>query len=271
MTRTPARFLLLAALLAAHASSAVAAAAFADQTVQVRRISITDWLAAQTKSVVGMQGRESSKPNSPLGEIVYIDYAGQNVADAGLSYGFTASGGATVRTLTDGSGEVLVDLSFSNAVTEAYDKDFHLIFGYWTTALKTPGAMPALSSGHIQAKYTVPDANTADLDLYDVTFNGGGTLTQIKFHSSGQGTCHAALGVPEGTPGICIADDNGIFNTSGGGATSDLYPLEHVDVRPLGKAVVTASTSSSTGLAPQATASTHRSTTTWGRVKSLYR
>ena len=105
----------------------------------------------------------------------------------------------------------------------------------------------------------------------DVTFLGGGTLTQIKFHSSGQGVCHAALGVPEGTPGICIADDNGIFNTSGGGATNDLYPLEHVDVRPLGNAVVTASSSSSTGLSPQAPAPTHRSATTWGRVKALYR
>jgi len=271
MTRTPARSLLVAALLAAHASFALAAPASNDRAVQVRRISITDWLAAQTTSVVGMQGRESSKPNSPLGQIVYIDYAGTNVASKGLSYGFAATGGATVRTLPDGSGEVLVDLSFANAVTEAYDKDLNLIFGYWVTALKTTAATPALSNGHIQAKYTVPDADAADLNLVDVTFLGGGTLTQIKFHSSGQGVCHAALGVPEGTPGICIADDNGIFNTSGGGATNDLYPLEHVDVRPLGNAVVTASSSSSTGLSPQAPAPTHRSATTWGRVKALYR
>jgi hypothetical protein len=252
----------------------------------VRQIPFSDWLNAQGTIVVAMQGRDSSKPFAPLGNLVVVDYAGTLAAAQGLSYGFSATGTVKVTTLSDGTGEVLVNLDVTNALTYAFNAGGNLIFGYTAAELASNHKTPALSDGHFQAKYTVPDASHPELNLATVTFFGGGTITQIKFHTEGEGPLRAAFGVPEGTPGVCISENNGLLNTGGGGATADGYPAERVDVRVAGDADLGAINASPTGANAPASARKRAAmssgqagagaagqavTGSWGQIKALYR
>lgn len=198
----------------------------------VRQIPFSDWLNAQTGNLVAFQARDSSKPFAPLGNLGVVDYAGVRARDLGLSFGFSVTGTVSLRELPDGTGEVLVSVGFTNVLTRVSNSGGALILGYIFNELPGhPSRVPGLSNGHLQAKYIVPDPASPELDLAIVTFAGGGTLTQLKLNSEGEGPLRAAFGVPEGTPGKCILANTGVFNTRGGGATADGYPAERVDVR----------------------------------------
>ena len=93
------------------------------------------------------------------------------------------------------------------------------------------GAQAGLSSGSLQVKYTVPDANNPALDFVAALFNPGNTTHQVKFHSDGTGPLRSGFGAPDGNPGTCVIVQNGLYNTSGGGATADEFPVEHVTVK----------------------------------------
>jgi len=213
---------------------------------KVRHIDFSDWLSAQGTFLVAFQGRDSSKPFSALGNLAVVDYAGKLAAASLLPLGTTTTGTVKVTRLPDGTGEVLVNANFSNALTYAFNSGGVRIFGY-TRFEVAGGATAALSSGNLQAKYTVPDADNPELNLATVTFFGGGTLTQLKIHSEADGALRAGFGVPEGTPGKCMLENTGVFNTGGGGATADGFPAERVDVRVAGEADLDAVNASPTG------------------------
>lgn len=271
MLRIPARSLLATSLLAAGLTAA-AAAGPSDLAVEVHRVPLSDWMAAQGPQLVAFQARETSKPFSALGDVGVVDYAGGVAQASGLAFGFTASGSVSVRGFPDGTGEVLVNLSFTNALTTAL-RNGAPIFGYSAVSLAGGIGTPGLSNGHLQAKYTVPDAEHPELDLATVVFLGAGEVSQLKFVSSGRGPCRAALGVPDGMPGQCVIANTGLFNTTGGGATADAFPAERVDVHPLGHAALSEASTSGTEFEPVAdeVPPALRTATTWGGLKSLYR
>jgi hypothetical protein len=265
---------LAAPLLAAVLLFGLAPVAAAQPAMQVSKISIDDWVAAQGGQIVAWAGRANSTPNSDLTYGVVVDYAGRLAQANGLSLGTTSDGSVSLRKFPDGTGEVMVNLTFHDALTYAYNpSNNQVIFGYTAQLLAAHIGTPGLSSGHLQAKYTVPDGNNPELNLTQVTFYGAGALSQLKFLSVGFGPCRAALGVPEGTPGICQSQNSGLFNTSGGGATADGFPVEHVTVRALGHGVSTGETMSGTPGATldDAAPALPLSHTTWARLKSLYR
>ncbi len=246
--------LLLAVAPAAHAGPQ------RDGPAQVSQIPFSDWLSAQQTGLVAFQGRVSSQPFAPLGNIGVVDYANGRTAANNLSFGFSASGNVTLMTNSDGTGLVRVNESFSNAVNWAFDVNGVPIFGYSPHELATSSATAALANGHLQVVYTVPDASQPELNLANVVFNGGGTLSMLKFYSEGSGPLRSGFGVPDGTPGKCIESNTGLFNTSGG-ATADGFPVEHVDVF--------ATTSATAGSLKAA--SRPATVGSWGTLRSLYR
>jgi hypothetical protein len=256
--------LLLAGVSAAHAG--------ANRLVQVTHVPFSEWLSAQGGTLVAFQGRTSSKPNAPLGNLGVIDYAGVRAAANHLSYGFSACGSVTLTEYANGDGEVLVNLDFSNAINWAFDASNVQIFGFSPGQLAaTPTDTPALASGHLQVKYTVPDASNPVYDLAAVAFFGGGTIEQLKLNSVGMGPLRAGFGVPEGTPGQCNEENVGLFNTSGGGATADAYPCEKVEVKATGGGALSVTKPvGPLGNQPTGTAGSavHGS---WGAIKALYR
>lgn len=262
------RSLLVSVLLLA---SACVAHAGANKLVQVTHVPFSEWLSAQSGTLVAFQGRTSSKPFAPLGNLGVIDYAGQRAAANHLSYGFSASGSVTLTEYANGDGEVSVNLDFSNAINWVFDASSVQIFGFSPGQLAaTPTATPALASGHLQVKYTVPDASNPAYDLAAVVFFGGGTIEQLKLNSVGLGPLRAGFGVPEGTPGQCNEENTGLFNTGGGGATADAFPCEKVEVKATGGGAVSATKPVGTlGGQPMGTAGTavHGS---WGAIKALY-
>jgi hypothetical protein len=269
--------LLSASLLVAGAAVGPVAAAGnpAGGAVQVRRIPFSDWLAAQTTTVVAWVGRVNSKPNSDFSNLAVVDYAGKLAGANGLDFGFKADGNVSVRKFEDGTGVALVNFNFENAITYAsIDITHELIFGYRVAQVAGLGVAPALSSGHFQIEYAVADADNAELNLAQVLFGGdpGNVLRQIKFTSTGRGVCHAALGVPEGTPGQCVLANVGLPLQTGG-ALADGFPAEHVEVMPAGRASLsTGTTSVSTSPSvDEATAEPARTATTWTRLKQLFR
>ena len=276
MRRTFTSSLVAAVLLVTSAS---VAGAGGQKLSQVTRIPFSDWLAAQGGALVAFQARTSSEPNAPLGNLGVVDYAGTRAAANGLSYGFSANGSVTLKSNEDGTGEVEVNVDFSNAINWANDASGVRIFGYSPAELAAlPAATPGLASGHLQAKYTVPDASHPALDLAAVTFSGAGTLSQLKLHSSGTGPLRAGFGVADGTPGQCNEENNGLFNTNGGGATADAFPCEKVDVRATGGAAAIAAPAGSRTATPAGSAAAAGGAKgvgagagSWGAIKVLYR
>jgi hypothetical protein len=240
--------------------------------VQVTQIPFSDWLAAQGTNIVAWVARNSSKPFTPLGNFAVVDYAGTLANANHLPYTTTATGSVTLTKLSDGTGIVRVNEDFSNAVTYANNTTPARIFGYSPFELANSSATPAFSTGHLQAVYTVPDADNAELNLGTVTFSGGGTLMQLKFLSQATGDLRAGFGVPEGTPGQCVLANVGLFNTGGGGATADAYPVEHVDVRALTTQDATPTVIQPAGAAGGNSKASARPSTSssWGGIKALY-
>jgi len=213
---------------------------------KVHFIDFSDWLAAQTTQLVIWQAKDGPQANLPLSNTGVVDYAGKLAAFYHLPLGTSVTGTVKVTALPDGTGEVLVNVDFTNALTYAVNSGGTLIFGY-TGPEVVGGRTAALSSGHVQVNYIVPDADNPPLNLIPVIFSSAATVEQIKFHSDGDGALRAGFGVPEGTPGTCIVAQNGLFNTGGGGATADGFPVEHVDVHVAGGADLDAVNASPTG------------------------
>jgi hypothetical protein len=270
------RLLVIALLVSCIATFLTAGVA--TPLVRVRQVPLSTWLSSQTGSLVAFQARESSTPYSPLGNISVIDYAGARERELGLSFGYSATGSVAVRSLPDGTGEVSVNVQFTNALTRVSNSNGDLILGYIFASLPgDPSLVPGLSSGRVQAKYIVPDPESPELNLFTVAFSPGNTLTQLKFNSDGSGPLRSAFGVAEGTPGSCVVAETGIFTTNGGGATADGYPAERVDVSVVGgNAVMVGGSAAQNVNASSQTPGTDDTKGlvmrgSWGQLKSRYR
>ena len=253
----------LAGIILLTAFTAVAQAdPVLDGAVHVRQIPISTWLQAQAGgSLVILEGRVSSVPFAPIGNTGYVDYANGLADAAHLSYGFSASGTVLVTTNPDGTGLVRLNESFSNALDWTYNSSNALIFGYTATELAHATGTAALANGHMQAVYTVADAENPELNLVKVLFYGGGVLQEFKFYSEASGPLRAAFGRPDGTPGKSVEANTGVLNAGGGGATADGFPVEHVDVFATG----------ARGAALDGPSRPNDAAGTWGAIRALYR
>lgn len=168
----------------------------------VRQIPFGDWLAAQGINIIAWQEQTGPQVHPPvLGNVGVLDYAGGRAQAFGLSFGFAASGSVSVRELFDGSGEVTVNADFSNAITWARDANAVPLLGYTPAQLAAdPSLSPGLSSGHLQAKYTVPDADVPQLNLFVVAFQGGVRSRACFSTLMARGRCAPGLALPRGLP-----------------------------------------------------------------------
>lgn len=267
--------LLAAAVVVLACAPLAHAGAAAGGDVSISQIPFSDWLAAQFTNTTFtiFEGRVSSKPFSPLSNLGLVDYGNVQAASNHLSFGFSATGTVKLTTYADGTGQVRVDENFTNALSWADNLSNQVIFGYTPGELIAhPTDVPALSTGHMQIVYTVPDASHPELNVSNVLFFGGGTLTQLKFTSSCTGALRAAFGVPEGTPGMLKEENVGLLNTGGGGATADGFPVEHVDVFALGQPNAgVVGTGGVTEGSPTPRATSRPAVGTWGAIKAMYR
>src|SRR5690349_1419161 len=165
-----------------------------DGHVQVRQIPFSNWLDAQTTTLVLFEGRVSSLPFSPISNLGVVDYANKLTASAHLSYGFAATGTIQVTTYPDGTGQVRVNENFSNALSWTVNTA-GIIFGYTATELAHATGTPALATCHVQGVYSGPDASTPEPDFASVLFFGGGSATSVKFFSEVPRPLRSAFGL----------------------------------------------------------------------------
>jgi hypothetical protein len=187
--------------------------------------------------------------NNPQTLFTSVDYAGlvasYLVANGGPSLGTSVSGTVSERPLPDGRAEVSVILHTDRALTwtiamPATDLATDpLLFGYrGTDLLANPTLRPALSSSDLQVVFdnTAPGAALPDIVNAFILGNTapGQQLVKLSFRSHGKGPLHALSGSPEGTPGMCIVVNTGLFQTPFRGAVADGFPAEHIQLQPVG-------------------------------------
>jgi hypothetical protein len=219
--------------------------------------------------------------NNPQTLFASVDYAGVAakylLGHGGPDLGTTVGGTVTERELPDGRADVQVTLHLKNALTWVIAMPVTdvatdpLLYGTrGTDLLANPALKPTVSNCEFKVGFT----NTAlgaplpDLMVFILGTNDPAQqLTAVLINASGEGTMHAAAGVPEGTRGRFNLINNGVFHASFKGGTADGFPAEVINLRPAGHAVVSAEVQASGG-APVSPASRRSS---WARIKALYR
>jgi len=165
------------------------------------------------------------------------------VANGGQASGPRLSGTVTERVLPDGRAEVTVQETIRNAITYAWldANDFAdfpdgpKLFGYRSEEI-AQGAMPALSNASFGITFIVPNPGAPLPDFAHLAFapDPGQEIVFSHFSSVGHGPLRSGSGYADGTSGMASTEQIGNFRTSGGGATADGFPVEHVSVRPSG-------------------------------------
>jgi hypothetical protein len=183
-----------------------------------------------------------------------VDYAG--LADewiggpdgCGESFGTTFSGSVTETPLADGRAKVHVVLHTRNALTWVTQDDelsnFNnpLWFGYRAPDVCDPEQnveVGDVALGHITMIVEFINAEPGDPlpDLLQllVAPEPGQEGPRILFtRARAAGPLRQAFGVADGTPGRFDTTQNGLFTTSGGGATADGFPVERISLRVVG-------------------------------------
>jgi hypothetical protein len=182
--------------------------------------------------------------DNPATIFALADYSGKGgewlLVNGGPDLGTQTSGTITDRPLKGGRSLVTVALHTTNAVTFAYSAPaFDLIFGNPIQDLAAdPSLMPALSDCHLGVVFqnTAPGAPLPDLVNWLAFGNSepGQELNRLSFRSDGNGPIHAAYGVPEGTPGLLVVTQTGLFGTGFHGAVGDAFPAESIYLNPTG-------------------------------------
>jgi hypothetical protein len=171
------------------------------------------------------------------------DLDGRVATAAGLADGPRIRGTVSERALPDGRGEVSVNLSYSQSITYLWldENDFAdfpngpELFGYRASEVAA-GATPTLGSGTLHLTFIHP---TYGMPLPDFTQLAiaplpGQEVVKVAFHGQARGDLRAASGYPEGASGKAAAQQLGLFQTTGGGATADGFPVEWVVYKPVG-------------------------------------
>ena len=252
--------LLALTALSAHAQAPIGAA---------RQRPFSEWVASQ-----GTVLRPDGRPilfgwtDNPITTLVQIDFTGKLGAwvssHGGPSIETSLQGTLTERTLDDGSAELLANVHFKNAMTFA-QQAAGFVLGYPAQQLAADASLqPGLADGVLQVRLRLPYAGAPIPDLVLVD-----EYESLAIRATGFGPLRAAFGVPEGSPGMCVVSQTGLFHVPGGGATGDGYPAEVCRVQALGEGALIAGSARSGAAAAAAPPSRTRST--WGRIKSLYR
>jgi len=187
--------------------------------------------------------------DNPPHQFASVDYAGLAaawlVANGGPNLGTQVQGNVIERPLSDGRALVSVVLrtTGANSWVSPNPGDFAndpLQFGYRAQDILANSSLsPALSNCtlNVTFKNTAPGAPLPDLVNAFILGNTapGQELRTLSFRSDGDGPLHAAFGVAEGTPGHLTVTETGLFMTGFHGATSDAFPVERVDLHPLGQ------------------------------------
>jgi hypothetical protein len=181
------------------------------------------------------------------GIIAALDYAGvadewiTSASSGSITFGTTFSGSVTENPLADGRAEVHVVLHTKNALVwgAAGDgSDFAgapLLFGHRATDVLA-GEDAALGDITMQAKFINTAPGAAMPDLLQLFFDPqpGQEVVWLMFRGSAVGTLRAEFGVPDGTPGSLTDIQNGLFMTGFMGAVGDGFPVERINIVPIG-------------------------------------
>jgi hypothetical protein len=197
-----------------------------------------------------------STPFSSLpARFALIDYAG--LADefiqahtGGFSLGTTVDGSILERPLASGRAEVTVVLHTTRALAWVVPIAIPdpseialnaLLFGYRAQDIVANTSLtPGLAECHLVLTFqnTAPGAPLPDLvpTFFAGSPGPGQALVAVSFHSRASGPLRPPFGVPDGTPGSCVVSQNGVLLRGHfKGATADGFPVEHVDLHPVGQ------------------------------------
>jgi hypothetical protein len=169
-----------------------------------------------------------------------IDYAALADDFLGGLLDTQPSGSVTERPLADGRAEVKVRLHTRNALTwvtdglESFATD-PLLFGNRAPEVQS-GAEPALCDAEFRVVFinTAPAAPLPDLLQIAFAPEPGQELRLLAIRCNATGELRAAFGVADGTPGQANIVQSGLFITSSQQIVEDAFPVERIDLRPVG-------------------------------------
>lgn len=199
-----------------------------------------------------------------------VDYAGlaekwlQEASGGAATFGTTTSGTVVERPLPDGRAKVHVNLHTRNALTwvvapvdDGDDNpyapnpfpDGALLFGYRAPDLLNAAGdglrsdrRPGLSDVRFSVEFinTAPGAPLPDLNQLLSSFAEPGSEFQaIWLEAHGDGPLRPAFGVPADRPAhVTLTQTAPIFagvHNGFKGAFQDAFPVEHIELRPIGK------------------------------------
>ena len=184
-------------------------------------------------------------PEDPPVLVALVDYAGVTNDVLDLDLGTRFSGVVTERPLSDGRAKVVVNLYTRRAlvwvtdVGEELDPDeFNctqcpLVFGARGEDV-LGGARPAFANSLLQLMFINNAPGDPLPDLFSTFVTGdtynGQELISVSFHAK----CIGLLA--DGSPGMAMIDQIGRFVTPGKGvALEDSFPVENIEVKPVGR------------------------------------
>jgi hypothetical protein len=169
-----------------------------------------------------------------------IDYAALADDFLGGLLDTQPSGSITERALADGRAEVKVTLHTRNALTwvtdgvESFATD-PLLFGNRAPEIQS-GAEPALCDAEFRVVFinTAPADPLPDLLQIIIAPELGQELRLLAIRCNATGELRAAFGVADGTPGLANIVQSGLFITSSQRFLEDAFPVERIDLKPVG-------------------------------------
>lgn len=217
-------------VLAVTAATLMCAAVASAQTT---KRPIQDWITPNL-SACGVYWYDSGNPVSPY---ITFDYFGSANAAYSLNLGTTIKGTVTETALKDGTAKVHVVMQSTNVLAWAYSIGFGpLIFGH-TPGQVQGGADAALGSTLLTVDFnnSAPGAPLPSLCALSFTPSASYQLNRVGLTANAQGTLRAAVGVPDGTPGVAHTTQRGLYQVPGMYINGhDVFPAEKVDIHPLG-------------------------------------
>jgi hypothetical protein len=196
-------------------------------------------------------GKTNGNANLTPTRFALVDYAGLEAkflsTKFGINLGTTVTGTVMERSLADGTALVTVDVHTKNALGWAIDWDPNgpasqfnsspLLFGARVLDV-VAGRAPALGDSHLIWQFVNRAPGAPIPDLVTATQCGCIEISSLSFQASITGLLHAPE-FTESTSGRLHVQEIGPIQTSskngGHGPLSDGYPVEAIDLTPLGE------------------------------------